>query len=131
MKKIVMPSDQFFNCPICGNECQVKTETGYNRTLHVQGPCQIFLCYNPLVSDPLHYYSHIVDKSDPNKISYQEFSLDLGNKSVMFANNYSFQKTIIKNSYDSKPLELSFIIEPDFPYLTSLKKKVRTAITFS
>lgn len=131
MKKITMSSDQFFNCPICGNKCSVSEESGYNRQLNMQGPRQVFSCYNPLVNDPLHYYSHVVEKSDPNKIAYQEFSLDLGSKNIMFANNYVVQRTSITNTHEAKPLELKFIIEPDFPYLDSLKKKIRTVITFS
>jgi len=130
MTKVVMPSDQYYNCPICGNVCEFKTETGYNRVLHMQGPCQVFLCYHPLVTDPLHYYSHIVQRSDLNVIAYQEFSLDLGNKHIMFANNFESQKAIIKSAHDSNPLEVPFIVEPDFPYLTSLKKRVRTIMTF-
>lgn len=129
--KVVLCSDHFYNCPICGMQCRVEEERGFNYVLRMQGSFQQFLCINPLAADPLHYYSHMVDKSEPNTIIYQEFSLDLGNRSILFANNYVLQKTMIKNSHDSKPLELSLIIPPDFPYLTSLRKKVRTAITFS
>jgi hypothetical protein len=106
-------------------------EQGRLYGMHVQGPYQVFSCYNPLVTDPLHYYTHTVVKSDPNKILLQEFSLDLGNKSILFCNDLHLQKTIIKMAHDAEPLVLNFIIEPDFPYLTSLRKKVRTAITFS
>jgi len=73
----------------------------------------------------------MVSTVSKNIIAYQEFSLDLGSKSILFAINYVAQTTLIKQSYDSKFLELSFVIEPDFTNLTSLKKKVRTAITFS
>lgn len=131
MTRIVLVPDHFYKCPICGEQCQVEEESGYNRILRKQGSFQHFICFHPLVTDPLHYYSHMVDSSVPNEIQYQEFSLDLGHKSVMFANCYAYRQTSITNSYDSKPLELSFIITPDFPDLASLKKKVLTAITFS
>ena len=131
MNKVVLCSDHFYNCPICGMQCRVEDERDFNFVLRMQGSFQQFLCINPLAEDPLHYYSHMVDKAAPNTIIYQEFSLDLGSKSILIANNYITQTTAIKNSRESKPLELSFIISPDFPYLTSLKKKVRTAITFS
>jgi hypothetical protein len=72
-----------------------------------------------------------VEKTNPNKLAFHEFSLNLGNKSVLFSNNFLIQKSLIKNNKDSKPLELGFVIMPDFPNLDSLKKKVRTAITFS
>lgn len=131
MKSIELPCDQYINCPICGKTCEVDEVSGYKTPIRVQGPCQIFLCHNPLVTDPLHYYSHIVDKSEPERLAYQEFSLDLGTKSILFAINFQQQKSLIKNAKDITPLELDFIISPDFPKLESLKKKVRTSITFS
>ena len=131
MTKVVLCSDHFYNCPICGKQCKVEESRDFNFVLRMQGPFQQFLCINPLAEDPLHYYSHMVDKSEPNRIIYQEFSLDLGSKSVLVANNYLTQTTAIKNNRESSPLKLSFILDPDFPYLTSLKKKVRTSITFS
>jgi hypothetical protein len=131
MNKIVLCSDHYYNCPICGMQCGIEKKNQYNHVLRMQGSFQQFLCMNPLAQDPLHYYSHMVDPAEPNIVIYQEFSLDLGSKSVLFANNYNTQLSIIKSSYDTKPLELSFIIAPDFPHLTSLRKKVRTAITFS
>jgi hypothetical protein len=127
---VVLCSDHFYNCPICGKQCRVE-EGGTNYVQRMYGSFQQFLCNGPLAVDPLHYYSHMVAKSEPNKIAYQEFSLDLGSKSILFATNYVAQTTMIKQSHDAKFLELHFIISPDFPDLTSLKKKVRTAITFS
>ncbi len=131
MNKVVLCSDHFFNCPICGAKCEVEEEKPHNYVQRMQGSFQQFICLSPLASDPHHYYSHMVSRVDQNVIAYQEFSLDLGPKSVLFAANYMAQTTLIKQSHDSKSLELSFVIEPDFPNLTSLKKKVRTAITFS
>lgn len=131
MTKVVLATDHFYNCPICGQKCREEEERGHNTVLRSAKKVQIFLCYNPLVTDPLHYYSHLVDKSAPNSIAYQEFSVNLGSKHIVFANDFQRQKAIIKNSSDSQPLELDFVIVPDFPFLVSLKKKVRTAITFS
>ncbi len=131
MNKVVLCSDHFYNCPICGAKCKVEEERPNNYVQQMHGSYQQFICFNPLASDPHHYYSHMVSKVNQNVIAYQEFSLDLGSKSILFATNYVAQTTLIKQSYDSKFLELFFVIEPDFPNLTSLKKKVRTAITFS
>lgn len=131
MREVVLVPDHFYNCPVCGKKCAVEEEKHFGMPVRLQGPCQVFLCYNPLPNDPLHYYSHVVEKSVPTRIAFQEFSINLGNKSILVLNNFTTQKTSIKNSRDSSPLELNFIIEPDFPYLISLKKKIRTAITFS
>jgi hypothetical protein len=131
MNKVVMVPDHFYNCPICGKQCEVEEVTGWNSVYRVQGPCQVFSCIMPLASDPLHCYNHIVFRAEPNQIAFQEFEVDLGNKSVLFANDYRIQHSIIKNSRDAVPLELSFIIVPDFPSLSSLKKKIRTSLTFS
>lgn len=99
--------------------------------LNKQGMCQQFICINPLTNNPLHYYNHIVDKSEPNRIAYQEFSVDIGSKYIMFAIDLVHQKSLIKNSINADALELDFVIPVDFPNLNSLKKKIRTAITFS
>jgi hypothetical protein len=133
MNQVVLVPDHFYNCPICGQKCHEAEEKHgvWQGALRLQGPCQVFLCYNPLPNDPLHYYCHLVEKSAPTRVAYQEFSLNLGNKHILVLNNFLTQKTSIKNSKDATPLELNFIIEPDFPYFNSLKKKIRTAITFS
>ena len=129
-KKVVFSPDHYFNCPICGQVCREETQDGWNSSIRVSGKVTNFLCYNPLAQDPLHYYSHIVNNSEPNKIAYQEFSVDLGKRSVIFAINCNSQVSIIKDNSDAEPLELNFVIVPDFPSLYSLKKKIRTAITF-
>jgi len=131
MTNIQFDPAQYDSCPICGGNFRIDTHK-YNRfTPVVQGPCQVFLCFNPLANDPLHYYSHTVEKSLPDRIVYQEFSMDLGNKSVLVINNFDAQKTGIKSSKDAQPLELEFLIIPDFSNMELLKNKIRTAITFS
>lgn len=130
MKTILVP-DQYYNCPICGKACSSSKDTGYNSSLGKSGRYMLFFCFNPLVTDPLHYYNHIVDESIPNQIALQEFSLDLGNKTVLVCNNYQSEKTFIRTSKEASPLEVSMIIVPDFPELNSLKKKIRTSLVFS
>lgn len=119
---VVLVPDHFYNCPICGAPCIEDAK---------QALFQVFLCNNPLVNHPLHYYTHIVEKSTPHRIARQEFSLDLGPYIVLYASLFKSQKTVIKSQKDVKPLMLDFIISPDFPDLNGLKKKVRTSITFS
>lgn len=131
MNQVIAVPDHLYNCPICNQACTVDEESGYNTVLRVQGQCQVFLCINPLVENPLHYYSHIVETAYPDRVAYQEFSLDLGSKHVLFSLNYKEQKSIIKSSKDANPLSLDFIITPDFPNLDWLKRKVQTSITFS
>ena len=131
MKHTRLPCDQYVNCPICGKTCDIDEMQGYNTVLRVQGTCHVFNCYNPLATNPLHYYSHIVEKDKPEFIAYQEFSIDLGTQSVLFGINHIQQKSNIKTSKNMEPLELDFIIVPDFPSLEHLKKKIRTAIVFS
>jgi len=130
---VVLLQDHFYNCPICGKELKVNNNEGKdNYVQRMYGSFQQFLCFGPLAEDPLHYYSHLTDKNGKaNTLSYQEFSMDLGNKSILVAHNFVAQTTLIKVDHNTKPLELFFILSPDFPYLTSFKRKVRTAITFS
>ena len=131
MNKVIVCSDHFFNCPVCGSKCKIEEEQPHNYVQRMHGSFQQFICFNPLAADPHHYYSHMVSKMEQNVLAYKEFSMDLGSKGVLFAINFIAQTTLIKKSHDSKFLELPFVIEPDFPNLTSLKKKVRMAITFS
>lgn len=134
MEKLILVPDHFYNCPICGSPCDVTDPSSgffYMNLPYVKNPCHVFYCYNPLVTDPLHYYSYIVEKDKPDIIAYQEFSLDLGAKSILFAINYLQQKSIVKNARDVQPLELDFVIAPDFPKLEHLKRKIKTAIVFS
>lgn len=131
MNKVILLPDHFYNCPICGKQCEVEEEKGWNSVWRLHGPCQIFSCLSPLASDPLHSYNHVVLPDEPNQIAIQEFEVDLGYKSVLFTNDYRIQHSSIRNNRDAVPLELSFIIVPDFPSLTSLKKKIRTSLTFS
>ncbi len=131
MKDIVLVPEQFNNCPICGQTCSIEEVEGYRTSLQRQGLCQQFLCINPLADNPLHYYLHLVEHSEPTRISSQGFSLEVGNKYYLINLDLMQQKTLIKNSQHGQPLVLDFIIVPDFPALESLKKKIRTAITFS
>jgi hypothetical protein len=131
MNKIQLLTSDYLNCPICGQLCRHEEIRGYDTPLRVQGTCQTFLCYNPLANDPLHYYNHIVLNSDPLLLAYQEFSLNLGHKYVLFGINYNKNISLIKNQRNEAPLELGFVIVPDFPDLDSLKSKTRTAIVFS
>lgn len=98
-------------------------------------PCKerakYFLVITPLVEDPLHYYTHVVQLHEPDCIAFQEFSLDLGNKNVLVLNNFVTQKTSIKNDKDSTPLELNFILTTNFADMSALKKKIQTSIVFS
>jgi hypothetical protein len=111
-------------CPICHQECDLKD-------IHTNGRPGVnnFLCYAPLANEPLHYYSYSVVVPQ-NIATTEEFSLDLGNKAVIFAIDFQKKTTAIKSKYLTLPLSFDFIIVPDFPNLISLKKKVRTLITF-
>ena len=131
MNEISLDAYLYTDCPICGHACRTEESRGMNTPLAVQGPCQVFLCHTPLATEPLHYYNHIVDKAAGDFIAYQEFSIDIGDKYVLFAINYKRVKTLIRNQKNDKPLELDFILYPDFPKLTSLSKKIRTAMVFS
>lgn len=131
MSDIRFPCNTYLNCPICGKTCEVDEVSGWKIAARVNGMCRVYNCYNPLANNPLHYYSHVVEKENPEFLIFQEFSLDLGTKSILFGINFQHQKTTIKAVRDVDALELDFIIVPDFPNLESLKKKVRTAITFA
>jgi hypothetical protein len=101
-------------CPICHVLLQYSDEK--------------YFCHSPYKEKPLHYYSHHIIAS---KIVYQEFSVDLGNKWVMLCNDYN-KKT--SNIYFKKrngiSINVPFIINPDFPDLISVSKKIKTVLVF-
>ena len=130
MKNVVLSPDQFNNCPICGQVCSIEEVDG-SRIFQRQGMCQQFLCINPLAENPLHYYLHLVENSEPSRIAFQEFSVDLGKKYILLAFDLVLQKTLIRDSKHGQPLALDFVIVPDFPALESFKKKIRTVLVFS
>lgn len=114
------------NCPICGQKLEVTVE---QVTAGLQGPCQEFLCYHPLANDPLHYYSHKV-WNGRKRIVYQEFEVNMGNRPIIFVNNFENQTSCVRIDKDKKPLEIPLILRPDFPTLEGLKNKIRMAIVF-
>lgn len=118
-------------CPVCNGKTYSGTEQTYHRRHYNQKVCQVFLCYNPLASNPFHYYAGTVLESDPEHLVVEEFSVDLGSKPIIFTNHYQEGKCFIRLDKDKEALELPILMVPDFPELTSLKKKIRTAITFS
>jgi len=123
-------------CPICQ---QPLTKTEINRLYsinHLQpsppfAAADIFICCSPLASDPLHYYNHTVKKDESDWIIFQEFSVDLGSKYVLFRNDYTVDRSFIESDKEIAVLEIPVLLIPDFPKLESLKKKIRTSITFS
>ena len=121
----------YIDCPICKQTCKSEQGNGRDTPLNMQGPCQVFLCHTPLANAPLHYYSHIVDPAEPNVLAYQEFSIDLGGKYVLFANDFTKNMSVIRHHRHDKPLEFNFLLEPDFPTLSLLAKKIRTVVVFS
>lgn len=129
--KIILSSDQYFNCPICGVLCTVHKVEGFHALLNKSGRFTEFFHFDALATDPLHYYTHIVDESAPTIIACQEFAIDVGTKVLLVANDYQQQKTFIRTSRYTKPLEVPMIIIPDFPDLEILKRKVRTSLVFS
>jgi hypothetical protein len=131
MKEIILLSKQYKVCPICAQILRKEEGRGYTYDFHSAQNVKVALCFNPLASDPLHSYCHIIDTSAPDKIAYQEFALDLGNKYVLFANNYQAQTSSIKNNKHGTPFPLPFIVMPNFSDLTSLKNKIRTVLVFS
>jgi hypothetical protein len=130
MKKILSPND-YNNCPICGQICIEESCRGYNVGYRDALNVKVFFCFNPTETDPLHFYTHIIDKDFPDEIAFQEFSLDLGNKHVLFSNNYKTQTSCVKNNKHGTPLEFPIMIFPDFPSLKILKNKTKTILTFS
>lgn len=122
-------------CPICGkethNDPKASTMSSLRHRHYKQQPCQVFLCYNPLAGNPFHYYACTVLNSDLAHVVVEEFSVDLGSKPVIFTNDYLEGKCRIRVDKDKDPLEVAILMAPDFPELISLKKKIRTAITFS
>lgn len=119
-------------CPICRKELKqeeinplfAQAYPGSTR------PGLIFICCSPLANDPLHYYVHTVKRDDPGLINFQEFTIDLGSKYVIFRNDYEGEKSAVKSNKDIAALMVPFLV-PDFPKLESLKKKIKLSIAFS
>ena len=116
------------DCPICGRELEEGIE---HVTAALQTPCQEFSCYHPLVNDPLHYYSHKVWRGGRKRIVYQEFEVNMGNRPIIFVNNFENQTSHVRIDKDKKPLEIPLILRPDFPTLEGLKSKIRMALVFT
>lgn len=117
-------------CPICGSSKELLTRN----SSHVYGlnfrDFNEIICHNAMADNPLHYYHHIIDPIDKS-IAFLEFSLDLGHKHILVANNLRTQVTLIKNKKGDQPLELKFLITPDFPDCKVLKNKIQTYTIFS
>jgi hypothetical protein len=129
-----MKISQINICPICR---QVLKKNNINPLYNInsQVPLRevgdIFICCSPLANDPLHYYAHVVEKQEPYRIIFQEFSIDLGAKYVIFRNNYEVNKSFINSNRAKELLEIPILLIPDFPDLESLKKKIKLHLTFS
>lgn len=125
-------------CPVCGNTLFIEKRISgvgmlrrsfTNKTLLVSATC-----FHPTLKDPLHYYGYFSDANDPYVVLFDEFSINIGNKYVMFSNVYSENRSLIwtkESGNESRSLGLPFIIEPDYPKLTKLKKKVKLSLTFA
>src|SRR5271154_3609887 len=112
------------HCPICQGVLCNDNDGG-------QYSLEKYSCYNPLASDPLHYYHHRVSQVDPDTLSYQEFSVNLGHRYIIFTNNYSMDTSSIKSAKGSEPLVIPILLMPDFPSLEILKNKIKMALVFS
>ena len=130
-------SSNLQSCPICGQKLQrlqigdkIKAPPGFFGLVFPHFVMTSF-CYNPTKLDPLHYYGHHTDSLVPDFIGIQEFSIDLGHRNVLFGNDYVSGISIIKSSTTTKPLELSFLLVPDFPDLTVLRRRIKTSIVFA
>ncbi|MFA6609036.1 MAG: hypothetical protein WCT07_03980 [Candidatus Paceibacterota bacterium] len=122
-------------CPVCGNELFVEitnNPVGILKRSISNGTSLISAtCFHPNSKDPLHYYGNFSDAKYPDVVLFDEFSINIGNKYVMFSNVYMENRSLIWSKEGSDSIGLPFIIEPDYPNLTSLKKKVRLSITFA
>jgi hypothetical protein len=118
-------------CPICQQPLLAEEGSRHRVPRGMQGACQAFICYNPLANLPLHYYSHVVVDSNLDLIIFQEFSVDLDNKWIIFANNYVDETSSIRSSKNVEPLDVPVLLLPDFPNLDSLKSKIRMSLVFS
>src|SRR5581483_8360840 len=105
-------------CPICKNElAQDKLHQKFGK----QDACQVFICFSPLADDPLHYYSHTIKDDGSDWIIFQEFSVDIGSRYVLFNNDYETDKSSIRSAIGQEALDIPVLLIPDFPSLDNLK----------
>jgi hypothetical protein len=116
------------HCPICKGVL-----VNDNGSVHGGSTFSLekFSCYNPLASDPLHYYHHQVNPVDPDTLAYQEFSVNLGHRYIIFSNHYSLHTSFIKTARGAEPLMIPVLLIPDFPSLEKLKNKIKISMVFS
>ena len=118
-------------CPICHKDLEQEEINSIHSAFPYSGTLGgNFICLSPLANDPLHYYAHIAEGAEPSWISFQEFTIDLGSKYVIFRNDYEGEKSSVKSNKDIEALSVPFLT-PDFPNLESLRKKIKLSITFS
>ncbi len=126
-------------CPVCNNKLfieEARDGVGFLKR-YFPGNKLILISathFHPSSKDPLHYYGYFSDKLNPDVVLFDEFSINIGNKYVMFSNVYLENRSLIwtrEANTESRSLGLPFIIEPDYPKLTRLKKKVKLSLTFA
>ena len=117
-------------CPICCKDLR-QDKVSPLSTKGKQNACQVFICCEPLVEDPLHYYSHVVCDDEPDWIFQQEFSVNIGSRYVMFYNDYQIDRSWIKSNVRHTSFSMPALLIPDFPIMDTLKRKIKLAITFS
>ena len=123
-------------CPICNNDLIIEEDYFFKikgrSTMFLTNNKKVFFarCFHPCTLDPLHYYSSCIYPYNLSELLVEEMSLNLGNRSVLFANHYFREKSYVWSKKDSEQIELPFIIVPDYPQLTKLINRVKLSITF-
>lgn len=122
------------SCPIC-YENLIKESTSSISRINFHNTRDKYVsnfCVAATKSDPLHYYNQVSFEDNVNKIIFQEFSINLGSKYILYANyiDMNNSKSYIKRNIDDKEFELPIQILPDFPDLVLFKKRIITTITF-
>jgi hypothetical protein len=116
------------HCPICQGVLCFDND---GRLSNPSPTGEKLYCYNPLASEPLHYYHQQVSPIDPDTLSYQEFTVNLGHRYVIFANHYTLNTSFVKSARGADALIIPVLLMPDFPSLENLKNKIKMAMVFS
>jgi hypothetical protein len=123
----------YSNCPICNGVLKENSNARYGYQWNSSQECCVPTKENPLhnfVQHTIKSFKDIEDLEGYLTLGAIEFTINMNYRTVILINNFMTNKSEIKTNKQTDTHKLNFLLEPDFPDLKRLKKKVATAIVF-